>query len=184
MNTMVLFVWLLPVIFMIHEFEEILMIEVWFTRYKEKIKTVWPKRMPFGLDHADQYLTVSIALGIFCQFVFLVLICILCTIFQNYYAWYGFVVGSIINSLLLHLRDFIKFKGYTPGIITALALIIPSIWMLYVANTILHYGLLEIVLSTILINGVGIILVFKGLHKAMASWSQRLSNYAKGETAK
>jgi hypothetical protein len=37
MNTMNFIVWMLPIIFMIHDFEEILMAEVWGKRYKEKI---------------------------------------------------------------------------------------------------------------------------------------------------
>ena len=103
---------------------------------------------------------------------------------DNYYVWFGLNVGFLINTVLLHLRDVIRFKGYTPGIITSAILFIPSIWILYQANTILNYSALEIVLSTILVNVVGAFAVFRLLHKSMVSWSERLVKYAKGEPAK
>jgi hypothetical protein len=171
----------MPVLLMIHEFEEIFMIEVWYLRNKEKIKSVWPKRKPFGLDNAGQYLTPSISIGIFCQFIVIVLICLLCAVFKNYYAWYGFGVGFVLNTFLLHLRDVIKFKGYTPGIITSVIISIPCIGILYQTATILDYGWLEIILSTVLMNVIGGFLVFRLLHKAMVSFSKWLIKYSKVE---
>lgn len=182
MNTMSFFLWLVPVIFMIHEFEEIFMIEAWYGGHKEKISRVWPQKKPFGLDHVGPNLTASIAIGIFCEFIIVLLICLLCAIFQNYYAWYGFIVGDVLHLLFLHLRDFIKFKGYTPGIITGAIIFIPYLWILYQANTILHYGVLEVVLSTVLVYVISMFLTFKFLHKSMGSWSERLYKYSKAET--
>lgn len=179
---MAFFVWLLPVLFTIHEFEEIFMIEAWYEGHKEKINRLWPKKKPFGLDHAGPYLTASIAIGIFCEFIVVILICFLCAIFNNYYVWYGFAVGFVLNSILLHGRDFIKFKGYTPGIVSIAVLFFPTIWILYQSNTILHYGVWEIVLSTILVNVIFGLATFKVLHKSMISWSAWLHKYSKAET--
>jgi hypothetical protein len=182
MNTMDFFVWLLPVLFMIHEFEEIFMAEPWFSRNKEKIKTIWPKKKPFGLDYAENYITSSIAIGIFSEFIFVILICLLCAIFQNYYAWYGFLLGFVLAMPLQHGGVCLKFKGYVPGIVTSAILFIPCIWVLYQTETILHYGVLEIVLSTAIINGIGGLITFNLLHKSMASWSTWLYKYSKAET--
>lgn len=181
LNTMNFYLWFLLVLGMLHEFEEIIMIEAWFGRHKEKIKITWPKRMPFGLNHAGPYLTSSIAIGILSQFIVGILICLFCAIFNNYYAWYGFNVGFVLNTLLLHVRDVIKFKGYTPGFVTGAVLFFPFIWILYQANTLLHYGALEIVLATVVVNVVGMFVVFRLLHKAMASWSKKLVQYSGAE---
>lgn len=158
------------------------MVEAWYEGYKEKIKRVWPKRMPFGLDFAGPYLTASIGIGIFYEFIIVVLICLLCAIFQNYYAWYGFYIGFVFHLLTPHLTDVIKFKGYTPGIITGAIVFIPSIWMLYQTATILHYGVLEIVLSAVVMQGLLSFIVFRNLHQSMVSWSKRLYQYSKAET--
>jgi len=178
MNTMSFLLWMLPVLFMIHEFEEMIMIEVWHDRFKEKINRLWPQRKPFGLDHVAPYLTPTINIGIFIQFIPLVLICFLCAIIDNYYLWYGYIIGFIVMGTSLHVRDFIRFKGYTPGIITTVLIFFPLIWILYQANTILHYNALEIILSTI---GFGAVMSFFGvrfLHKLSITWAKLLSGYA------
>jgi hypothetical protein len=184
MNSMSFYLWLLPVIFMIHEFEEIFMVEAWYEKYKEKIKTTWPKRMPFGLDYAGHLLSARIGLGIFAEFLVVILICILCALFDNYYAWWGFLAANVIHMLTLHLRDAIQFKGYTPGIITCAITFIPCIWILYQSAAIMQYGMLEVVLSAVVVYYLEGLFMFKFIHKAVASWGERLYQYSQAETAK
>jgi hypothetical protein len=181
MNTMALFVWLLPILFMVHEFEEIIMIEVWHARYKEKIDHVWPQRKPFGLDHVGPYLTPTINIGIFVQFIPILLICLLCAIIDNYYVWVGFTIGFVIMGTFRHVRETIRFKGYMPGIITTALIFFPLIWILVQANTILHYNALEIVLSTIIVNGIFGLATLKLLHGSMPAWTAWLIRYSRTE---
>lgn len=181
MNTMSFYLWMLPVLLMIHEFEEIFMIEVWHEGHKEKINRIWPKKKPFGLDRIGPFLTPTISIGIFFEFLAILLVCFLCAIFENYYAWFGFAVGFVLNSIFLHGRDVIHFKGYTPGFISSVILIIPTVWILFKANTLLNYSLLEIVLSTVIINVVFAFLAFNFMHKSMPAWSAWLVKYSKEE---
>jgi len=182
MNTMGFYVWLLPVLFMIHEFEEIFMIEAWFDGNKEKINRLFPTKKPFGLDNAVKYLTPTIAIGIFGEFIASILICLLCLVFDNYYVWYAYLVGFVLMSTLLHGRLSIQFRGYTPGIITMAILLIPCIWLLIQSNTVLHYGVVEVVLATVLVNGLFGLASFKLLHNAMIPTSKWLSTVAETET--
>lgn len=181
MKTMGFIVWLLPILFMLHDFEEIFMAEVWYSRYKDKIKTLWPKKLPFGLDQAESNLTASITIGVLSEFIVMILVCLFSVIFNNYIVWYGFFVGFVLTMPLLHLRDYIRFRNYVPGIVTCAILFIPCIWILYQANTILHYGFLAIVLSTVLVNVIGGFFTFKFLHGSMTTWSKWLNNYSKAE---
>lgn len=180
MNTMSFYVWLFLAFFTMHEFEEIFMVEAWWTGNKEKIKTLWPKVMPFGLNYAGPYLTASIAIAIFCQFLLLFAVCLLCGIFNNFYVWYGFVIQMVMNSVLLHFRDVIKYKGYTPGFVTSAILFIPMVWLLYQTNTLLHYGIWEIILSVVLAGFVGWLFLSK-LHKSVITWSKWLCKFSKTE---
>jgi hypothetical protein len=181
MNTIGFYLWLIPVLFMIHEFEEIFMIEAWYEGHKEKINKMWPTKKPFGLDRAGPYLTATIAIGIFCEYILVIVICLLCALFDNYYAWFAFAIGLILTSVLLHGRDFIKFKGYTPGVITSVILIPPVIWALYQANGILHYGVWWIVLATIVLNIIMGLTAFKLLHGSMPAWSNWLLKISRSE---
>jgi hypothetical protein len=44
MNTMSFIVWMFPIIFMLHDFEEIIMVEAWGNRYRKAINTAWPQK--------------------------------------------------------------------------------------------------------------------------------------------
>jgi len=183
MNTITFYVWLFLAFFMIHEFEEIFMAEAWWIGNKEKIKALWKKFIPFGLEYAGPYLTASIAIAISWEFLLFFAVSLLCGIFNNYYVWFGMVVFFILHSAILHLRDFIRFKGYTPGIVTSAILFIPLVWLLYQANAILHYGIWEILLSVVL----GQVVLYFGLgmgrlHKSLLLWSKLLCKYSKTET--
>ncbi|WP_369811898.1 MULTISPECIES: hypothetical protein [unclassified Clostridium] len=71
----------------------------------------------------------------------------------------------------------IRFKHYVPGVITSIILPLPSVWSLYTAEKILHYGMNTIMLASLL----GIILtliLIPALHKIMGSWSKYLYKYS------
>ena len=66
-------VWLFPIIFMFHDFEEIVMIEPWFTKNKETVKVRFPKISARMLPYADSLTTTSLSLGVAGMFM---LICV------------------------------------------------------------------------------------------------------------
>jgi len=51
MNTMNFIVWLFPVIFMLHDFEEIIMVEVWGSHYNAETVLYKQFRTFIGLAH-------------------------------------------------------------------------------------------------------------------------------------
>jgi len=181
MDTMLFLSWLPLVFLMIHDFEEVIMAEVWYERYSDRIRAIWKKKIPFGLDYIEHNVTASIAIGVGCEYVFIMLICLLSVIFDNYWFWYGSLVGSVIHMLILHLGGMLKLRKYFPGIITSAILFIPSIWVIYKAQTILQYSFLSIVLSTIVTTIVSGFIAFGVLHKSMIAWSKKLQEYGQPE---
>ncbi|MEM5775520.1 MAG: HXXEE domain-containing protein, partial [Anaerolineaceae bacterium] len=128
MDSIGFYVWLLPVIFMIHELEEIFLAEAWYIRSKEKIHALWPKRIPFGMNRVEHYPSAAIGFGIFIEYLEFILICVLCVVFNNYLAWFGLFISFLFHMFTPHLADVIKLKAYEPGIISSAVLLIPSIW--------------------------------------------------------
>lgn len=178
MKSMYFLAWLPLVFYFFHDMEEVFMAEAWYGRYKDRIDALWPKKKPFGLDYIDKNVTASIAIGVTVQGIPIFLICLLSVIFDNYWIWYGSLVGSVIHMLLLHLGGVIKLKRYFPGIVTSAILFVPSLWLLYEANRILQYSVLTIVIATV---GTGVVSGFIGLkflHKRMIIWSRKLQNYS------
>lgn len=178
MNTMNFIVWMFPVIFMLHDFEEIIMVEVWGSRYKKELNTVWPKKQPFGLNYIHFCQTPTFSIGVEVEFFLFSLISLLSVIFQSYFLWYSAFLGITLHLVFVHMLIFIQFKHYVPGLITSIIFLLPSVWILYVAKMIINYDLGTILLSCLL----GIILtiiIIPVLHKAMGSWSILLHNYSK-----
>lgn len=181
MNTMNFIVWMFPVIFMLHDFEEIIMAEVWGSRYRKEINTVWPKRQPFGLNYIRFCQTPTFSIGVEVEFLLFSLISFLSVIFQSYFLWYSAFLGATLHLVFIHMLICIRFKHYVPGVITSVIFILPSVWILYVAKMILHYDL-GVILLACLLGIVLMIIIIPVLHKAMGSWSKMLHNYSETQT--
>ena len=137
MDSMSFIVWLLPVIFMLHDFEEIIMAEVWDKRFHERIMEKFPKRRPFGLgvNYAWQTPTLSIAVAI--EFVLFSVVSYLSAVYQNYFLWFCAFLGLLLHMVIIHILACFWFKGYVPGVITSAVLLIPGILYLLKAQSIL-----------------------------------------------
>lgn len=177
MNTMNFIVWLFPVIFMLHDFEEIIMVEVWGSHYSKEINTVWPKRQPFGLNYKHFCQTPTFSIAVAVEFLLFSLISLLSVIFQSYFFWYSAFIGFTLHLVFVHMLICIRFKHYVPGLITAIIFILPSIWLLYVAKMIIPYDMSTILLACLL-GIILIITILPVLHKAMGTWSKWLHHYS------
>lgn len=177
MNTMNFIVWMFPIIFMLHDFEEIIMAEVWSKRYKREIDTAWPKRQPFGLNYIHFCQTPTFSIGVEVEFLLFSLISLFSVIFRSYFLWYSAFLGVTLHLVFVHMFICIRFKHYVPGVITSIIFILPSIWILYVAKIIIYYDQRTILLSCFW-GIILIIIIIPVLHKAMGSWSKLLHNYS------
>jgi len=177
MNTMNFIVWMLPVIFMLHDFEEIIMAEVWGIRYRKEINATWPKRQPFGLDYIHSCQTPTFSIGVEVEFLLFSLISLFSVIFQSYFVWYVAFLGVTLHLVFVHMLICIQFKHYVPGVITSVILLVPSIWFLFTAGKILHYGL-GTTLFACLLDVVLLIIMMPSLHKLMGYWSKMLCKYS------
>jgi hypothetical protein len=176
MNTMSFIIWLLPIIFMLHDFEEIVMAEVWSKRYSKEINTIWPKRQPFGLQYMQHCQTPALSIAVAVEFLLFSLICLFSAIFQNYLVWYGAFLALLFHFVFIHMMLCIWFKNYVPGVITSAIFVLPGIWLLAIAERILQYGMGEILLAGLL-GFVLLMILLPMLHKSMGSWSKWLYNY-------
>jgi hypothetical protein len=178
MNTIFFIIWLQPIIFMIHDFEEIVMAEVWGKRFKAEIDSAWPKKQPFGINYIKQCQTPTFAIGVEVEFLIFTVICLLSAAFQNYVVWMGAFLSITLHMVIVHLPLCLKIRKYVPGIITSAVFFFPSVWLLYQSFIILHYGVVELLLA-LLVGIALIVFVMPLLHKAMGSWSEWLYKYSK-----
>jgi hypothetical protein len=118
MNNINAIVWLLPIIFMIHDFEEIIFIKAWRKRYARVLAKFTMKKIPYeDFRSPDEF-----SIGVEVLFVILSVISLFSVLFNSYYVWYGFLFTVIAHFVVLHIKLCINFKHYVPGIGTFLFL--------------------------------------------------------------
>ncbi len=178
MNSMGFLVWILPIFFMMHDFEEIIMAEVWGKRNYTKIQLLFPRRQPFGLGNGISWQTPSFSVAVAIEFIMFSAISFLSVVYQNYIIWFSAFLGLIIHMAFIHIAVCFPFKGYVPGVVTSIASLPPAIIVLATAINCLKYST-----GTILVAGIlGIILLavlLPALHGFMRVTDLWLDRYSK-----
>ncbi len=109
---------LLPMVFMIHDFEEIIMFKPWLQKNREELKKRFPAFEQFLTT--KQYFNLSTSgftVAILHEFVLIALVTVLSLWYNNYYWWFGaFSVYTL--HLFVHIIQWIIYKKYVPFIIT------------------------------------------------------------------
>jgi len=153
-------IWLLPIVFMIHDFEEIIFFKPWLNRNKDYLAKRFPKISKRFLLRFDNLSVSAFAIAVSEEFVLLSLITLGSVLFDNYHLWLAAFMGFFIH-LLAHLVQWIVLKRYIPAIVTTFLALIYCTYSLYeiISNEI--FQPFELVLWTIIGFGiVGVNLVF------------------------
>lgn len=177
MKTMSFLVWTLPILYMLHDFEEIILAEAWASRYKKEINQCFGNNQPFGLNYASNYQTPSFASVIYLSFSTYTILSLLCILLQNYVLWIGAFVPIFLHFILIHIGICFKFKHYVPGLITSILFIGPSLLCLVTAQQLLHYSL-SIWIVASLVGSFCSLFLMKCLHRLLKRLSNRFNRYS------
>lgn len=164
-------IWLLPIVFMIHDFEEIIFFKPWINNNKNYLTEKFPQISKRFLPCIENLSTPAFALAVAEEFLLLSLITVGSVFSDNYFLWLAAFMGFFVH-LLLHMGQWIILKWYIPGIYTTFFALIYCIYALYeiVSNNVFQIS--EIVLWTIIGFGlVGVNLLFA--HKLAEMYDKR-----------
>lgn len=159
--------WLFPLLFMIHDMEEIVTAKKWCAvGHKKHI----PLHItPFG----DTKSTQGFATAVYEELILWCLVTLIGNLFGFYGLWYGLFVIYILHLAVLHILLLpLSYRHYVPGEITAWLTFVPCCIILKNSMRILNYSVLEQGLWIF----ISVILSFanmKFLHKRMdhlADW--------------
>jgi len=153
MNSMAFY---LPLLFMLHDFEEIIFIRGW----KNKRQNM-EKKGPFE----DFQSTESFSLAVAEEFLIFSAITLWSVFRGQYRLWYG-AFFAVIFHLMGHVIISIKQRRYTPGVVTSILLFPAGLFLLYRSAHLLPYSLGTLVLSCLL-SSLLLIANLWGLHAAM-----------------
>jgi len=166
-----LIIWLLTIVFMIHDFEEIIFFKPWINRNKGYLTKKFPKISKRFLPRMENLSTSAFTLAVAEEFLLLSLITVGSVLFDNYLLWLAAFMGFFVH-LLVHLGQWIILKRYIPAIYTTLLALIYCVYALceIIFNNV--FLISEIVLWTIIGFGlVGVNLLFA--HKLAEMYDKR-----------
>jgi hypothetical protein len=110
--------WLLPVIFMLHDFEEIIMMRPWIDRNAVFLRERFPRLADYMLGHLEKLSTPSFALAVAEEFMILVAVTYL-AVEHGWYAVWGGLLLAFFAHIIVHLVQFLAIRRYAPMIITS-----------------------------------------------------------------
>ncbi|WP_419886492.1 HXXEE domain-containing protein [Paenibacillus sp. B-A-8] len=133
--------WLLPILFMFHDFEEILVIEAWSAKYGTRVEVAIPPFMRKMYTSMMHMTTRNFALDVL--FVYILIVAVTCiAVFFSYYLLYLAVLAVFFFHVFTHLGQTIYLKMYTPGVVTAVLVVLP--YSLYAYYRLLDDGVVSI----------------------------------------
>ena len=163
-------VWMLPILFILHDFEEMIFMPLWKKRHHQKLLTF--KKQFFG------YVTQgsAFAVGVLEEFIILVFISGFCQITDNSLLYLSFVIAYTAH-FIIHYIMCLQFRGYVPGVVTV-TLELPMVLMI-----ISHYWPSEVsLLSVTAYLFVAMALAYtnlKVMHQIMPKIQISLESYMK-----
>lgn len=131
--------WLLPVVFMVHDFEEIVMFKHWFANEGPALRHRFPRLAARVLPHMERLSTAAFALAVAEEFVLLSLFTLIAVEFGLYSLWASMLLGFFIH-LLVHIGQFLVYRRYVPVILTS---VLGSIYCLWALLSFAADGLLD-----------------------------------------
>ncbi|BAQ23311.1 HXXEE domain-containing protein [Streptococcus troglodytae] len=115
-------VWMLPILFILHDFEEMIFMPLWKKRHHQKLMTF--KKPFFGSVTQGS----AFAVGVLEEFIILLFISGLCQMTHNTLLYLSFVI-AYTSHFTIHYIMCLRFKGYVPGVVTA-SLELPVVLMI------------------------------------------------------
>ncbi|AQS05117.1 HXXEE domain-containing protein [Clostridium beijerinckii] len=173
MSNMQAIIWFFPIVFIIHDFEEIIFIQSWINKNRYYLSEKFPKLSKNLFPHFDNITAASFAFGVAEEFILIIII----TIISYKTNWFNLWIGLFIaftTHLIIHCFQALIIRKYVPAIVTSIIFlpicinIIKSIAKVYTSNIIISYSVL------------GFIIMLVNLyiaHKCMDLFSEQLLMY-------
>jgi len=148
----------LPVVFMIHDFEEIIFFKPFLRSKGEYLRNRFPILAEKFLSHYDGISTSAYALAVAEEFLIISAGTFYSIITRNFYPWFCLYVVFSIH-LIIHIVQWIAIRIYVPTIITSFLSLPYCVYVLMSMSPHFQPTILGIILSI----GIGVPLIFINL---------------------
>lgn len=169
--------WLLPIVFMFHDLEEIIMAKPWLAGNADALRRRFPRLASRLLPHFEHLSTSAFALAVAEEFVILTGITLLAVEFRLYALWGGVLVAFFIH-LVVHVAQFGVYRGYVPAAITSVPAGVYCVAALYALSARGHWAWPEVA-RWAAVGAVALVVNLAFAH-SLASRFQRWLNGTRG----
>jgi hypothetical protein len=118
---------LLPFVFMLHDFEEIIMFKPWLEKNRSEVVSRFPRIDSILKKNHDHLSTSGFSVAVLHEFLLISIITFLSLIFGVYQWWFGAFAAFSIH-LLFHIGQGVVYGKYVPCIITSILALPYSIY--------------------------------------------------------
>ncbi|THE11625.1 HXXEE domain-containing protein [Bacillus timonensis] len=129
-------IWLFPIMFILHDFEEIIMVERWMKRNSTKIYNILPERFADRVIKQFSMSTAQFAVAVLIIFLFVSSSTVMANQYVNQGLFgniYIFTITTLVFFLhaFTHIGQSFILRSVTPGAFTSLIVIIPYSLVLF-----------------------------------------------------
>lgn len=162
--------WILPVLFIFHDFEEIIFMEGWIKRLdKDKLYTRFPARFVKKiLKQFDSISTEKFAISVYILYIILI-ICTLISYIWNLELFWTSMFLFFTFHLFIHCLQSILLGGYIPAVLTSIICIPICLWILRFIFTDFNFPLYALLCMTLAVSITAILILYV-LHKIMGNF--------------
>lgn len=123
--------WLFPIMFLLHDFEEILFVELWFKKNYGKASKKVPKFFIKTFQKMSKVTAAQFTLPVVFQFLIYIISTYLAVEYQYYNMFLGFNLFLLLH-VFMHIGQLFLLGVYTLGLGTAVTITLPySIYLFY-----------------------------------------------------
>lgn len=126
------YIWIFPILFILHDMEEI----IWLPGFIEKNRENIIKRYPITEKLLSVYkkgmTSETFAVAVYEELILLVAVCALAELTEAQWAtgiWYGGLIGFSAH-LIVHILQALVIKQYIPSLLTSILVLPPSVILL------------------------------------------------------
>ena len=120
---MLLDYWMLPILFILHDFEEMIMMPIWKRQHNQRLRKM--KKSFFGAVTNGQAFSV----GVLEEFIILIGVSLVSSVLHSDRLYLAFMVTYTLH-FLMHYRMCFEFQGYVPGVISVTLELPVMIWLI------------------------------------------------------
>lgn len=140
-------VWLFIVVFLLHDLEEIIYVESWIKKNRNQVISKVPAKVGKRLDKIFNITSGQFAVAVLLEFIIFIPFVFIAAEQEKFFVFLSFNTLFFLH-VFTHVGQSIYLKMYTPGVVSALLLVLP--YSIYLFDTLITDNLVtwtEILLS-------------------------------------